>query len=101
MARKRHFFLSATKNTLEKVVFKRHLGSYTGDWRIPDDGVHDVPQINKILDHLHPSKCGFFSTVFNFKQYHIRHALHQHCYWVYRLATMGKKEQGSNVDIHP
>ena len=94
MARKGHFCPFCHKEYARKSSLQKHLGSYTGEWCIPADGVHDVLQINKILDHLHQYKCGFCSTVFDTKQDYMRHALHRHRYWAYHSTTMSKKERG-------
>ncbi|ODM21401.1 hypothetical protein SI65_02244 [Aspergillus cristatus] len=41
---------------VNKTGLRNHLGWYTGDWRIPADGIHDVLSIDQILNPPDPDR---------------------------------------------
>ncbi|PLB54758.1 hypothetical protein P170DRAFT_505455 [Aspergillus steynii IBT 23096] len=43
------------KRYANKTALKNHLSEYTGRWRLPADGHHDVLQIKKVIRRLYPS----------------------------------------------
>ena len=61
------------KGHANKTGLRKHLSQYVADWRIPADGIHDVLEIQKILDANRPYsryRCpGFFWVVAGRKKF--------------------------------
>lgn len=43
------------KRYVNKTGLRNHLSNYTGEWRYPADGIHDVLQIEHVFRRLSPS----------------------------------------------
>lgn len=78
------------KRYVNKTGLRNHLFKYTGEWRFPADGIHDVLQIEHVLRRLSPSayeadehrkyKCWTCFEIINSRRRFTEHVVYRgHC----------------------